>query len=318
VSAVADRPPFPFVVGCDRSGTTLVRALLDSHPDLAVPAESYFPLMLLRERTRFERAGGGVDLDALLDALQPLVRWQRWQLPDEEVRGAARAAPPADVPDAIRVLYRAFARHHGKVRYADKTPKFVFAIEPLAAAFPEAMFVHVVRDGRDIALSRADAGWRLRNIGTEALRWVTHVERGRRAGEQLAPGRYVELRYEDLVADPERTARWLCEVVGVSFHDAMLRYHERAAAVVTGVEHPGLHTNISRPPTAGLRDWRASMPPRDVRVYDAVAGPTLARFDYPTGTHRSRPVDRARAATARARWWVRRGEQRVAGAERGP
>lgn len=313
----SDRPPFAFVVGCDRSGTTLVRALLDSHPDVAVPAESYFPLMLLREHDRFER-DGAVDADALLGALRPLVRWQRWQLPETVVRDQLARDAPGTVADAVRSLYAAYAAHHGKSRFADKTPKFVFAIAELADALPDAVFVHLVRDGRDIALSRADAGWRLRNIGTEALRWVTHVERGRRAGERLAPGRYVELRYEDLVADPEAAARRLCEVVGVPFADAMLRYHERAEEVVTGVEHPGLHTNIRRPPVAGLRDWRVSMPAAEVRVYDAVAGPTLARFGYATGERGGGAAARARAALARLRWRVRRGESRVAGAERGP
>jgi hypothetical protein len=314
VNHASPSAPFPFVVGCDRSGTTLVRALLDSHPEMAIPSESYFPAALLRRRRDFERAGT-VDVDALLAFLRPLARWQRWGVSEDRVRTVLHAGVRT-VPDAIRGLYRAYAQQAGKSRFGDKTPKFVFDIELLGDAFPEAVFVHVVRDGRDIALSRQDAGWRLRNIGAEALRWRTHVVRGREQGRRLAPHRYLELRYEDLVSDPERGARALCDFTALEFDEAMLRYPERAGELVRTAEHPGLHANISRPPTPGLRSWDDAMSDADIRAYDAAAGDTLRSFGYVTGTRGLGPSDRLRATAVRARWRIVRGDARVSGAAR--
>jgi len=305
--------PFPFVVGCDRSGTTLVRAMLDSHPALAVPSESYFPLDLLRRASEFER-DGRVDIALLLADLRPRVRWQRWELPEDDVRARLTADAPSDIPDAIRSLYAAYANHAGKPRWADKTPKFVFAIRTLADAFPESRFVHVIRDGRDVALSRADAGWRLRNIGTEALRWCTHVEAGRAQGAALGDHRYYELRYEELVSDPESRMKEVAEFLDLDWDAQMLRYHERADEVVRSVGHPKLHGNIARPPTPGIRDWRRDLTASDIRGYDAVAGKTLERFGYERHSASTAPSDRMRAAVVRARWTLARGTRKVSGA----
>jgi hypothetical protein len=311
-------PPFPFVVGCDRSGTTLVRAILNAHPALAVPSESYFPLYVLRQRSRFERAGGPIDVDTLLDDLRPHPRWQNWNIPEAEVRATLAEDEPRTAPDAVRSLFRAYAAHAGKSRYGDKTPKFVFAIDLLADAFPEAVFVHVVRDGRDVALSRRDAGWALKNMGSEALRWKTHVESGDASGATLGPARYRVLRYEDLVVDPETQAKLLCDFLGLPWDPAMLRYHERAEELVSSVGHPELHQNLARPPTAGLRDWRTALSPADLTAYDAIARDTLARFGYPRGATRIGVVDRARAWIVRRRWEFTHAEQKLRGEDPKP
>jgi Sulfotransferase family len=315
-SRASGLPPFPFVVGCDRSGTTLVRAMLDSHPELAVPSESYFPAGLLRNRERFER-GDGVDTDAILAELRTRERWQLWGLPEDEVRAVLSADEPCDVPTFIRSLYRAYALHAGKARYGDKTPKFVFSIDLFADAFPEAVFVHIVRDGRDVALSRRAAGWESRNIASEALRWCAHVEHGREHGRRLGPDRYLEVRYEDFVTEPEQHARTLCDFVSLGWSPAMLRYHERAGAIVSSVRHPELHENIARPPTPGLRTWSSEMSPAEIRAYDAAASRTLVAFGYPTGTKGIGAIERVRAAAARARWRLARSETRIRGDETG-
>src|SRR4051794_27962840 len=128
------RPIFPFVVGCSRSGTTLLRALLDAHPLLAVPPESHFAVA-----PRLRRLGRDP--------------WFRlWGIEPPDLRGL-------DVADAVRAVFAAYAAAQGKPRYADKTPHYVSHLPLLAERFPEARFVHVVRDGRDVALSLLEVPW---------------------------------------------------------------------------------------------------------------------------------------------------------------
>jgi hypothetical protein len=308
----AGRPaaPFPFIVGCDRSGTTLVRALLDAHPQMAVPPEGYFVAPLLSSRAEFESAGA-LDTEALLRALRGRERWQRWGIDEDTARAAFAADAPRDVPDAIRSLYSAYARQAGKTRYAEKTPRFVFSIRRIARDLPESVFLHVVRDGRDVALSRRAAGWSRTPTGTEALRWSAHVKEGRAQGRPLGQARYREIRYEDLVSDPEGGARGLCEFVGLDWDPQVLRYHEHARSIIDTSLRPDLHENIARPPTPGLRDWRSQMAPKDVRAYDAAAGATLRDFGYPNGSEAVGLNDRLNAFVTRARWKLARADRQL-------
>jgi hypothetical protein len=298
---VSDQPRFPFVVGCGRSGTTLVRALLDAHPDLAVPDESYFPVWFARKRHRYE-LDGRFALERFLDDLLAHEQFARWGLDPDAVRAALTASAPASYPDAIRACFRLYAQRHGKTRYGDKTPVFVMHIPLLAQLFPEAVFVHVIRDGRDVALSRTEASWGTVRLDHEALLWRSQVEQGHADGVRLGGARYREIRYEDLLDDPERIARELCAFVDIDFDPSMLRYHERAAPLVDTLAIPQEHQNLLRPPTKGLRDWRSQLSPADAARFEALAGRTLRRFGYERTTEAVPVATRARALRDRGRY----------------
>jgi hypothetical protein len=302
------RRSFPFVVARGRSGTTLLRAMLDAHPDMAVPNESHFVAQFARHRSRYE-ADGGLDLTAFTADLFGHWAFVRWELPPDEVRAAYEAAPPADVPAAIRELFATYARHHGKSRYADKTPSYVMSMDVIAEAFPEACFVHLIRDGRDVALSYMDGDFEVKTLGQAAIYWDRFVRAGRAAGARLGPERYREVRYEDLVAEPERVLGEICEFIGLPFDDGMLRYHEHAGRLVPTLSHAESHRNLHKPPTRGLRDWRRDLTPRDIAVFEALAGDLLDELGYergrgPSGFAVSAIATRYRASTQlrRVRW----------------
>src|SRR3954468_21460739 len=191
-----DATTFPVVLGCVRSGTTVLRALLDSHPDLAVPPESYFVIPALQARDRYERPAG-LDLDRLLADVGTERSYPDWHLDPaglDEVRDAA----PASVPDAVLALYRAYAHQQGKARAGDKTPLHLLHVHLLATSFPTARFLHIVRDGRDVVPSILDMAFGPDRFAEGVLFWQRRVEQGRAAGARLGPGRYREIRYEEL------------------------------------------------------------------------------------------------------------------------
>jgi hypothetical protein len=242
------RPIFPFVVGCSRSGTTLLRALLDAHPLLAVPPESHFAVL---PRLRLRR--------------DPWFRL--WGIDPPDVRDL-------DVADAVRAVFAAYAAAQDKPRYADKTPHYVSHLPLLAKRFPEARFVHVVRDGRDVALSLLEVPWGPDDVEGAALHWRRRVLEGRAAG--LGPERYRELRYEALVADPERELRALAAWLELPYDPAMLDPARRPEAVPYR-EH---HGRLALAPTVGLRDWRREMSAAEAARFHAVAGDALAELGY--------------------------------------
>jgi hypothetical protein len=276
-----DTPPtiFPFVVGAGRSGTTLLRAILDSHPSLAVAHESHFLPEMLRNRERYE-ADGGLDHGAFIADLARDSWLARHNLSTADVEAAFAARPASTVADATRRVFEAYARARGKHLYGNKTPDHVLHIAQIAEAFPEARFVHIVRDGRDVALSLIETAWGPSNAAEAAIFWRRHVQAGRQAARGLSPDRYVEVSYEALVGDPEPVVRDVCTFLGLAMDDRMLRYYERAGEIVAAAKQPAIHERISLPPTRGLRDWRTSMSRPDVALFEALAGATLDEFGY--------------------------------------
>ena len=291
---VPERPPFPFVVGCRRSGTTLVRAILASHSEVAVAPESRFLIALVPEVSqRF-------DAVRMLDALYEHESFARWQLRRPLVERSFRDDPCTTYGDAVRRLYALWAQRQGKERCADKTPDHVLRIPLLAALLPEARIVHVMRDGRDVAASLLELGW-VESIERAALHWRHRVLQGRQAAGQLPSVRYHELRYEDLVERPEPTVRALCAALDLSFEPAMLRYEKAAAEALRTEPYPHHNRYVTRPLRPGLRDWRRDLPAAAINRFEALAGDALADLGYELRS-RSRPVPLSTRLVTRPDW----------------
>ena len=288
-----NRQPF-FIVACARSGTTLLRAMLDRHPEVAIVPESHFITELWETRRRYGAEGRVSDREAFLRDLGANPRFRLWDLPRDLLREEMdRLEGAATFAEAVTAPFRAYARWKGKGRWGDKTPVYVEDIPLLAALFPHARFVHVLRDGRDVALSMMDLDRLHRGPASPALFWARRVRRGRADGSALGPRRYTELRYEDLVEDPERALRPLCEFLDLPFDPAVLEHREGGSDLVPEPLR-WMHRRLDLPPTKGLRDWRTEMSPRDAARFQVVAGSALAEFGYPPGP-RPGPGDRIAA-----------------------
>jgi hypothetical protein len=272
---------FPFLTGCERSGTTLLRAMLDAHPDLAIPDESHFVPRLAARRAVLE-LGAGLDLDRLCRFLRCSPGFRRWGLDQGAVEDSLRTDPPVDLPAAIRRLYAMYAERAGAPRWADKTTTYVFHIEALAALLPEARFVHLIRDGRNVALSLLAVDWGPVSVEQAAAWWRARVEAGRRAGARLGPDRYLEIRFEALTRDPEPVLRRLTGFLGLPWTDDVLRYYERSDRLLETMptKRQGHHRNVARPPSADLRDWRRELPAPSQFSFEALAGDLLGDLGY--------------------------------------
>lgn len=267
--------PMLFVIGHERSGTTMLRAMLDSHPDLAVPPEAHSVVRLLGRQPR------PLDLDDFIEQVSADKYFADWQLPRpllDDLRTDPRVRTTAD---AVAGLYALYARHHGKAHYGDKTPSHIVEIPLLAERFPAARFVNIVRDGRDVAASMVTMHFGLSDFDEIARNWRRRVLRARAAGEALGPDRFQELRYEDLVADPAHELARICAFAGLPYTDAMLDYHRRADELLDGVRHTQHLQGIRRPPTKNVRDWRTELDPHRQQVFDEIAGTALDAYGYP-------------------------------------
>lgn len=263
---------FPFFIGSARSGTTLIRVIFDSHPEMAIPGESHFIPQLAKLRDLYERPRG-FDADMFVKDIAAHPRFVRWKLPRASVRKAVRGA--RDYPDAIRRLYALFAELKGKPRYGDKTPSYCLFVPEIAALFPDARFVHVIRDGRNTALSIMEAPFGPKRLDQAALFWRRRVEPALDALDALGPTRAYAYRHEDLIDDPPGTVKGICEFLELPFDDQMLRYYEnRKPSPSPHMQH------LTKPPTKGLRDFRNQMSPDEIELVERICGPTLERLGY--------------------------------------
>jgi hypothetical protein len=287
------------VLGVRRSGTTLLRVMLDRNPALAVPDESYFVPTLAR------RHGDRPDPDAFVDDLRRLRTIVEWELDPLEVR--ARLRPGATLGEAVSAIYEAYAARHGKERWGDKTPMYMQHLPLLERLFPDARFVHLIRDGRDAAVSFrampegvATRTWAHPDTPSGfACQWRAEVEAARALGRRVGD-RYLEVRYETLVADPESELRQICEFAHLPWDAAMLDY----AGTVDLSAKPH-QQSLSRPPTPGLRDWRRELPADDQAAFEAVAGDLLAELGYEPGPREGGAVrGRLNRASYAARTWA--------------
>jgi hypothetical protein len=288
--------PYVFLVGCPRSGTTLLQRLLDAHSQLAVINET---LWITREAERPVTS-------ELVSRLFEYRRFRRLELPRHEIELLLDGEAPVRFARFVSGIFELYGAKRGKQLVGDKSPGYVRKIGKLHALWPQARFVHVIRDGRDVWLSVAAwkkacrsagqfATWADDPVGTTALWWERSVRLGREAGSVLGPARYFEVRYENLVDDTARECRGVCSFLGIPYEDDMLRFHEGRTRSV-----PGLSPKKAwLPPTSGLRDWRSHMASEDVERFEATAGDLLAELGYPRAV--PRPPARASARAARTR-----------------
>lgn len=286
------RPPL-IVLGVRRSGTTLLRVMLDRNPALAVPDESYFVPQLAR------RHRGAVDTEAFVDDLRRLSTLVEWGLSPDAV--ATRLHPGMTSGEAIAAVFEAYAAKHGKPRWGDKTPLYMQHLRLVERLFPTASYVHLVRDGRDAAVSFLAVprgimteGWgHPRDASGFACQWATEVRAARALGGRVGPGRYLEVRYEALVADPAAELRRICEFAALDYDEGMLGYVGETESARK--EH---QQRLNEPPRVGVRDWRTEMPSGAREAFEAVAGDLLAELGYEVS---ARGHAAARLAAYRAR-----------------
>jgi LPS sulfotransferase NodH len=286
------KPPL-VLLGVSRSGTTLLRVILDRSPGIAIPDESFFVPLLAR------RHGRTIDVERFLDDVARLPTVREWGVSVEDV--ASRVRPGMPTGEAIAAIYEAYADAAGKPRWGDKTPMYMRHLPLLEELFPDAQYVHLIRDGRDAALSFVEMPqgtftrtWAHPTAPAEfACLWRKEVGDARALGRRIGESRYHEVRYEELVADPESVVATICAFARLPFEPAMLDY-----AGTVDVSAKPHQQRLRTPPTTGVRSWREDLPVGDVERFEAVAGDLLAELGYGV-----RSPARARPSAAFARGW---------------
>lgn len=288
-----DQPPFPAVVGVGRSGTTLLRLMLDAHPQLAVPPET--PWLQHAAALAARRA----KVDELRTALTGNPSWGDMGIGDAELDSLLASHDQVSA-DLVRAVFRHYAEVQGKPRWGEKTPGHVRTMTELARTLPELHFIHVIRDGRDVALSYSEVWFGPGKDPRDAATfWRDRIVNARTEAKALP--HYMEVRYEELVRDPEAVLREIGEFIGLPFHpdqmQAHLRAEERLSELgdkivgrggeshhIRGEERRHIHRLTMQPPDPSRSGrWRTEMSPEAIAAFEAEAGDLLEELGYPRG-----------------------------------
>jgi len=276
--------PF-FIVGAQRSGTTMLRLLLNAHSRLCVPFESRFIPEYCRRQAEFGDLQVADNMRALLDAIAQDGFARKGRLvPDQQ---AVLQRGPQSYAQLVDAVFAALAETQGKQRWGDKTPSYLLEMDTLWTLFPGCRFIHLVRDGRDVALSLQALSWGSKDLLRVAQDWRWKVTMGRKMG-RMVPDHYLEIHFEDLVVSPRDTLRRVCEFIGERFEESMLDYPDTAIEAMPASSLVW-HRSSVRPPDADKAGaWRSRMGRVDQALFDSVAGDALSMFGYPrTGSQRS-------------------------------
>lgn len=279
------RRPAPFVVGMARSGTTLLRMMLNSHSELAVTPETnwYLPWQA------FDRGGAESAVDTMVRDRE----WGSFNLSADEFSRRVMDSDPHSFGDVLRAFYQAFAERNGKNRWGDKTPFYSSSMTEIQKHLPEAHFVHIVRDGRDVALSLVPLGFGPNSVAEVAEAWSRTLRSARLQVPDLRS--YVEVRYERLVRDTPTVLKGLCGFLELEWEESMLDYHRDAVQklsdetvelhlpnqVVSKSERLSIHRLLDCPPQGDrVERWRREMSAGDLQTFERIAGETLEDFGY--------------------------------------
>jgi len=304
-------PSNPILIGGDnRSGTTLLSVVLDSHPDLVVGPEIDFtepvdlgPHILaacdLIDLLGPQRIGATKEAVAIewFDGVHFVVQCERFGLDREDLRNLViglmveRGTDLSALHDRCRLIdaIGEFRRKQaGAERWGIKLQRRIQDIGTYAAIWPHAHFIHIIRDGRDLAASHLKTvpDWGYRTVTEAAHGWLEVITRPRYAAPD---GRYLEVRYEDLISRPRKTIERMLNHLGLPWDEALLHHAEYEHALFNKPwGHPSAEA-AGRPLYSGRNGrYLQDLTPGEIAEFERLAGAELEQLGYDLSTSCSR------------------------------
>ncbi|WP_049566720.1 sulfotransferase family protein [Nonomuraea sp. SBT364] len=275
---MSDRPVF--VIGCPRSGTTMLQLMLHSHPRLAVPPETRFVMPVYYKRRAFGDLRDAERRRALAEwiAGDRSTKFRELKL-DRDAFVRQVVDGPGSLGSVIGTAFRMYAERFGKARWGDKRPSYVKHTDLLLRLFPDAQFIHLIRDGRDCVASLKEMPWYTLDSFHAVSTWAEAIDHGDKLRRTLPDDSYFELRYEDLTDDPVTELKKLCAFLEEDFSPSMVSPREAASVAVPQhkVWHSNTHGEVTR---SRVGSWAKRLDGWEIALCEQVLGDRLEANGY--------------------------------------
>ena len=283
MSLTFDERPI-IVIGSERSGTTLVMAILGCHPRLAVPEVAWYYTRFRPYLFTYGDLSEVENFRVLCHEMAYGLRTPFWGMDvDPETFGDEIVDRALELEQsfagAYAAMFRYYARKEGKPRWGEKTPYNLFYIEQILEDFPNAQFVFIYRDGRDASAEFLDSSFGPTNIYSAAELWNMGQEAVKPWRQALSRDQWFDIKYEDFVVDPVDHLKRLCNFLGEDYTDALLEFHTTPTAQRRGKtkDNWALAEPIS---DKHVGIYKEQLSVRDQRIMAWVAGDTLRELGY--------------------------------------
>jgi hypothetical protein len=264
--------PCVFILGCDRSGTSLFHKLLAAHTQLHIAFEAAIPL-------RIKHLYVNRDVEPLIGALADDF-YEFRNIDIDGLRNDIKLLERVDFADIAALMYRRLAALHGKPRWGDKCPDYSEKIPTLAMMFPEAKFIHLVRDPRAVACSLIKHNWGPSTYWQAARWWAYKVGMATVDMDILGPHRGLTVRFEDVVGDPETTLRGVCQFLDLDWQPGMIDAKTRERISSGSKSMNVLHRKSNEAIDARRADSWRQIDPRRLQHIEAVCRHLMPVYQY--------------------------------------
>ena len=268
--------PF-FIIGAQRSGTTLVRLLLNAHSKIAIPEEGTFWMPIIREYgNKPHKDISKKILKTYISYIKNNAQFKTWHV-DEKFLDRDCGKENKTISEFMACIYKYYASTNGAIIWGDKTPSFFRMVSRINNIFPQARFIHVYRDGRDTFLSLRKKECDRNNVVTEAIEWVFKIRIANKQLNKINKNRVFLISYENLIASPENTLSELCAFLGVKYEESMLLFWQQSENYI-GRHHSD---KIFQPITSdSIGKWKHEFNDNENALFDLIAGSTLEQLNY--------------------------------------
>jgi len=275
-----DRESPIFIVGCSRSGTTLLRLILAGHSRICIPAETGFLLPLVHSLP-LDRPLSSEEADQALHLITGHPRWPDLKLRAETLHGTVAAISHPRLRDIIDAVFGLVSQAAGKPRWGDKTPQYIEIVPQLSELYPGARFIHLIRDGRDVAMSFKRSGFHERWYHGKEYDWTQALRLASQYRSSKLSDQFLEMKYEDLVSDLENNLRRLCQFLGESFEPGMLGWKSTIEQQIPE-RGLGIHHALRRDPSSDdIGRWSQDLNWMEILAVESFLGSDLTEMGYP-------------------------------------
>lgn len=279
--------PFFFIIGRPRSGTTLLRLLFEAHPNLLIPPESPFIIILYKKYGKVTAWNQGI-IREFCDDLYKQRYFEKWLIDKDELLGKLmQYNGETTFRSMVKQVYLSYKSVYEKkdiVMIGDKNPMYSLYSSRIHKLYPDSKIIHITRDYRDNYLSLVNVNFEVPIVPIVVYRWKYALHKMWKL-KKKHPELVYSIKYEDLVADPEHNCRMLCDFLNIEFDPSVLAFYKKKSEVekiYSGDEgvnqiHKSLFNPIS---TERMNKWQTEMTARQIKVADLVIGKTAEKAGY--------------------------------------
>ena len=279
-------PPF-FVLGNPRSGTTMLRLMLSTHPRIVVPPECGFIIWL---QHNYGDWSWGQPVGKFLEDLSACKKFNTWGVGADEVELAVKELEPVNYSELMSCVFLAYCRKFmpSAHRWGDKNNFHVRRVDELVGLFPSASFIHIVRDVRDVACSYRDMAKHQgaspfapklpADIRSIAKDWLDNTRAVEKSFASVDPLKKLTVRYEDVAAEPEVLLISICDFLGEPFSPEMLEFHKKKLEPVELL--PWKQRTLEPTGTDRVRRYERDLDQSEQRLIADLCGDQLKSFGY--------------------------------------